>query len=198
MTSQPEPCGSNCKGSDWVFANSATEDKFACAVCISRYVREHYQEKKALFLPSLDALERALGDFKAGWKETRIAKMERIWKNDALEEQTALETLGRFCEAIDGEPQEEDGEALVTAKRGGARAKNAEPSIPLMVVESKTIRLKDAERKPTMTRKNQLPAPSSRKPVKERTTVENERGRKKASRLPVGPMSWRKQMEVVK
>lgn len=57
-------------------------------------------------MPSLDMLENALGGFKAGWKDKRIARMERVWKNDALEEQRALEKLGRYCEAVCTDPDE--------------------------------------------------------------------------------------------
>ncbi|KAM0713572.1 hypothetical protein Q7P37_010534 [Cladosporium fusiforme] len=187
MTSTPEPCGSNCKGSDWVFANTKTEDKFVCVICISRYVREHYQEKKALFLPSLDALENALGGFKAGWKEARIARMERIWKNDALEEQMALETLGRFCQAIATEPDEE-GEALFTIKRDVLATKDPVETVPLTnPADPEKDRLNTPVWKPMAMRKSQLPAPStsSKKPVDQKT-VERGRGREKTSRLPVG------------
>lgn len=194
MTSKPEPCGSNCKGSDWVFANARTDDKFACAICISRYVQEHYQEKKALFIPSLDALEMSLGGFKDGWKEARIAKMERVWKNDAIEEQMALETLGRFCEAIATGPEE--GEALVTIKREVLMTKKPVESVPSTTPpvrkDSKMGRLESPMRRPMSMRKSQLPAPSSSKLVKERKTLESERGREKPSRFPVGPRPSRK------
>lgn len=206
LTRTPEPCGSNCAGNDeWIFANSKTDARFACAVCISTYVREHYQEKKSLFVPSLDALERALGGFDEGWKEKRIERMERVWRNDMEEERRALEATGRGCEGIQAEPEEECEEVFVkkTTKSGGAVKTIKMPgklvaSTCLPVPnEVKTDRLKSSAQNSMGTKRSQLPAPSSksssssrsqsRKPIEEKKIVEGGRGKQMGSRLPVGP-----------
>lgn len=202
LTRTPEPCGSNCAGNDeWIFANAKTDARFACAVCISTYVREHYQEKKALFVPSLDALERALGGFEVGWKERRIERMERAWRNDMEEEKKALEETGRGCEGIRAEPEEEEGEEVVVKKVAEVKTMKtpgksvASTGLPVPK-EVKTDRLKSPAPKSMVMKKSQLPAPSSKssssrsqscKPVKEKKTVEGGRGKQMGSRLPVGP-----------
>jgi hypothetical protein len=107
MTRDVQLCGQNCEGSDSAFVNEKTRAKFACAVCISWYVHEHYRAKMGFFRASLVILEEAMGGFRDGWEEKRIGRMERVWKNDALEEQRALEKLGRRCEAVSSDPDEE-------------------------------------------------------------------------------------------
>lgn len=187
MTREPQPCGENCKGSHALFANSKkSSEKFACAVCISIYVREHYNAKKNLFLPSLDSLDWAFGGIKPGWKQERLARMERVWKNDALEEQLALETLGRYCEAINTSP---DDEALVTVDRATPSRESPPPkaaatSIPSTFPKSKAGRL-PAPAPKNAPKRSHLPTPSPMTPSKK--TVEDEGVKERRSRLPVGP-----------
>lgn len=191
MTKDVQLCGQNCRGSDSPFANKKTLNKFACAVCISKYVHEHYTAKKDLFLPSLDVLERMLGGFRAGWKEKRIARMERVWKNDALEEQRALEKLGRRCEPVSTDPDEEklvededsatpEVESPVEHTDLGART-----AATLSCVETKTDRLQTPVAKPLKS-KSQLPIPSSATTV-DKKAPESQRGGKRKTRIPVGP-----------
>lgn len=188
ITREPQPCGENCKGNHALFANSKEiSDKFACAVCISTYVREHYNAKKGLFVPSLDHFERALGGLEPGWKEQRLARMERIWKNDALEEQLALEALGRYCEVICTSPEDE---ALVVVdkalpSKGPSPPTPAAISIPSTLPKSKTGRLPAPVPKKTTPKKSHLPTPSHVTPGKK--TLEGEGSKERRSRLPVGP-----------
>lgn len=191
MTQDVQLCGQNCRGSDSPFANKKTRAKFVCAVCISKYVHEHYAAKKDLYLPSLDILERALGGFRAGWKEKRIAHMERVWKNDALEEQRALGKLGRRCEAVSTDPDEEklvedDGEATSEVESSQEHTDLSGRTIAtLSCVETKTDRLQVPLAKRPKSR-SQLPVPSSATAV-DKKAPESQRARKRTTRIPVGP-----------
>lgn len=169
-----------------MFANPKTKAKFVCAICISRYVQEHYAEKKALFLPSLDSLEVALGGFEPGWKDQRIARMERIWRNDALEEQTELEKLGRHCAAISFDPEEEGLMVIekVTPTAPSTTKAKAEMVVPHhATMQADRLRLPVAKSSP---KTSQLPAPTSLKAGNE-NVMESQRAMKKRSRIPVGP-----------
>lgn len=165
--------------------------KFACAVCISKYVHEHYTAKKDLFLPSLDVLERMLGGFRTGWKEKRIARMERVWKNDALEEQRSLEKLGRRCEPVSTDPDEEklvEDEESATPEvesPGEHTDLSARTAATLSCVETKTDRLQTPVAKPPKS-KSQLPVPSSATTI-DKKTPESHRASKRKTRIPVGP-----------
>jgi hypothetical protein len=178
MTRHVEPCGKNCKSTDSVFANTKTAAKFACAVCISKYAQEHYSAQKSLFVSSLDKLESSLGGFRPGWKAERVARMERVWKNDAVEEKKALEKLGRYCEVIPTDPEEE----LLVTPTEVAPVKDAPSQVP---VQSTGAQVKTARR--------QLPV--SKKPREKRQiptlqslmSVEDKRGKIGSSRIPVGP-----------
>lgn len=191
MTQDVQLCGQNCRGSDSPFANKKTQAKFACAVCISKYVHEHYTAKKDLFVPSLDMLETALGGFKAGWKEKRIARMGRVWKNDAIEEQRALEKLGRRCEAVFTDPDEEK----LVEDEGRATPEVESPAEPtdlsartvatLSCVETKTGRLGPAVVK-RLKGKSQLPVPSSATAVDQKAP-EGQRASRRRTRIPMGP-----------
>jgi hypothetical protein len=191
MTQDVQLCGQNCRGSDSPFANKKTRAKFVCAVCISKYVHEHYAAKKDLYLPSLDILERALGGFRAGWKEKRIARMERVWKNDALEEQRALEKLGRRCEAVSTDPDEEklvEDEGEATPQVGSSQEHtglSGRTVATLSCVETKTDRLQVPLAKRPKSR-SQLPVPSSATVV-DKKAPESQRARKRTTRIPVGP-----------
>lgn len=193
MTRDVQLCGQNCKGSDTSFANARTREKFVCAVCISRYVQEHYAAKKALFIPSLDKLENALGGFKAGWKDKRIARIERVWKNDALEEQRALEKLGRCCEAVFTDPDEVlvDVEGHTTP----ALEQSTEPAVEVRsdihpVANLKTSRLQIPV--PTEPKKkSQVPSLIPHTTINKKA-VESERTSKRTSRIPMGPRLPRK------
>ena len=191
MTQDVQLCGQNCRGSDSPFANKKTRAKFVCAVCISKYVHEHYAAKKDLYLPSLDILERALGGFRAGWKEKRIARMERVWKNDALEEQRALEKLGRRCEAVSTDPDEEklvedEGEATPEVESFQEHTDLSGRTVAtLSCVEIKTDRLQVPLAKRPKSR-SQLPVPSSATAV-DKKAPESQRARKRTTRIPVGP-----------
>jgi hypothetical protein len=172
MTTHVEPCGKNCKSTDSAFANTKTSAKFACAVCISKYVQEHYAARKALFVPSLDKLESALGGFKPGWKAERIARMDRVWKNDAVHERKALEKLGRFCEAIPTDPDEE---VLGTEV---APVKDASSQVLPTRAEAKTVRRRlPVSKKPK----------ERRQAAVEQKAVDGKRGKNGSSRIPVGP-----------
>ena len=190
MTKDVQLCGQNCRGSGSPFANKKTKAKFACAVCISKYVHEHYTAKKDLYIPSLDVLERALGGFRSGWKEKRIARMERVWKNDALEEQRALEKLGRRCEAVSTDPDEEK---LVEGDEGAppeveSSAENTDLSArtveTLSRVETKMERLQIPVAKRPKS-KSQLPVPLSA--TIDKKAPESQRASKRKTRIPVGP-----------
>jgi hypothetical protein len=191
MTQDVQLCGQNCRGSDSPFANKKTQAKFACAICISKYVHEHYAAKKGLFLPSLDMLETALGGFKAGWKDKRIARMERVWKNDALEEQRALEKLGRHCEALSTDPDEEklvgdEGSATPEVESPVEHTDlSARTVATLSYVETKTGRLGIPVAKQPKG-KSQLPVPSSATIV-DKKAPEGRRPRTGTTRIPVGP-----------
>ena len=191
MTRDIQICGQNCRGSDSPFANKKAKAKFACAVCISKYVHEHYTAKKDLYIPSLDVLERALGGFGAGWKEKRIARMERVWKNDALEEQRALEKLGRRCEAVCTDPDEEKlveddegapSEVESSAEHTDFRARTVET---LSHVETKTYRLQIPVAKRPKS-KSQLPVPLSATTM-DKKAPESQRASKRKTRIRVGP-----------
>lgn len=169
-----------------MFANPKTKAKFVCAVCISKYVQEHYAERKALFLPSLDSLEVALGGFEPGWKDQRIARMERIWRNNALEEQTELEKLGRHCAAIPFDPEEE---VLVVIEKGTPTEPSTTKAKAEMVVPHHAMMRPDRLRPPVAKgspKRSQLPTSTSLKAGKE-NVVESQRAMKKSSRIPVGP-----------
>jgi hypothetical protein len=191
MTKDVQLCGQNCRGSDSPFANKKTKAKFACAVCIFKYVHEHYTAKKDLYIPSLDVLERALGGFRAGWKEKRMAHMERVWKNDALEERRALEKLGRRCEAVSTDPDEEklvEDEERATPEVDSP-AENTDLSArtieTLSSVETKTGRLQTpVVKRPKI--KSRLPVPSSATTVDKKVS-ENQRTGKRKTRIPAGP-----------
>ena len=179
MTRHVESCGKNCKSTDSAFANTKTAAKFACAVCISKYAHEHYSAQKSLFVASLDKLESALGGFRPGWKAERVARMERVWKNDAVEERKALEKLGRYCEVIPTDPEEE---VLVTPTEV-APVKDASSWVPLQSTraEVKTVR-------------RQLPVSKKAKEKRQIPTLrslvsaeESKRGKIGSSRIPVGP-----------
>jgi hypothetical protein len=191
MTRDVQLCGQNCRGSDSPFSNKKTKAKFACAVCISKYVHEHYTAKKDLYIPSLDVLERALGGFKAGWKEKRIARMERVWKNDALEEQRALEKLGRRCEAVSTDPDEEklvedeEGATVEVESSADHTDLSARTVETLSHVEAKTDRLQIPVAKQPKS-KSQLPVPSSATTVGKKAP-ESQRAGKRKTRIPVGP-----------
>jgi hypothetical protein len=191
MTQDVQLCGQNCRGSDSPFANKKTKAKFACAVCISKYVHEHYTAKKDLYIPSLDVLERALGGFRAGWKEKRIARMERVWKNDALEEQRALEKLGRRCEAVSRDPDEEklvedEGRATPEVESPAEHTDlSARTVATLSCVETKTGRLQSPVAKRPQS-KSQLPVPSSAR-MGGKKASESQRAGKRTTRIPVGP-----------
>jgi hypothetical protein len=191
MTKDVQLCGQNCRSSDSPFANKKTKARFACVVCISKYVHEHYTAKKDLYIPSLDVLERALGGFRAGWKEKRIARMKRVWKNDALEEQRALEKLGRRCEAVSTDP---DDEKLVEDEERAtpeveSPAENVDLSArtveTLSSLEAKTGRLQIPEVRRSEI-KSQLPLTSSATPV-DKEVLESQRAGKRKTRIPVGP-----------
>ena len=191
MTRDVQLCGQNCRGSDSPFANKKARSKFVCAVCISKYVHEHYAAKKNLYLPSLDVLERALGGFRAGWREKRIARMERVWKNDALEEQRALEKLGRRCEPVSTDPDEEkliedEGRATPEVESPAEHtALSARTAVTLSYVEIEKDRLQIPVAKRLKSR-SQLPVPSSATAV-DRKAPESQRARKRTTRIPVGP-----------
>jgi hypothetical protein len=183
MTRHVESCGKNCKSTDAAFANTKTAAKFACAVCISKYVHEHYSAQKSLFASSLDKLEIALGGFRSGWKVERIARMERVWKNDAVEERKALERLGRYCEVIPTDPEEE---VLVTPTEV-APVKDASSQVPAQSTraEVKTVRRQlPVSKKPK--EKRQVPTLQSCVTV-EKNSVDGKRGKIGSSRIPVGP-----------
>jgi len=191
MTQDVQLCGQNCRGSDSPFANKKTRTKFACAVCISKYVHEHYAAKKDLYLPSLDVLERALGGFRAGWKEKRIARMERVWKNDALEEQRALEKLGRRCGPVSTDPDEEklvENERTATPEVESPQEHtdlSGRTIATLSCVETKKDRLQTpVAKRPTS--RSQLPVPSSATAV-DKKAPESQRAKKRTTRIPVGP-----------
>ena len=176
MTTHVEPCGQNCQSTDSAFANTKTAAKFACAVCVSKYVQEHYAAQKSLFVPSLDKLESALGGFKTGWKAERIARMDRVWKNDALEERRTLEKLGRRCEAIPTDPEE-----VFFTPSEVAPVKDASSQVPSnhpTRAEVKTVRRR---------------LPVSKKPKEKRqasveeNAVDGKREKNGSSRIPVGP-----------
>jgi hypothetical protein len=195
MTRDVQLCGQNC--SDSAFANKKTQAKFVCATCISRYVHEHYAAKKSLFIPSLDMLEKALGGFREGWKEKRIARMDRVWKNDALEEQRALEKLGRCCEAVPTDPDEEKlvedeeeriSKLLTPAVEAPVEVQTA--ALPVPRAETKTGRLRIPMAKQTISKSQ--PATSSSAPVVDKNAVESQREVKKRTRIPVGPKLPRK------
>jgi hypothetical protein len=176
MTTQVEPCGKNCKSTDSAFANTKTAAKFACAVCISKYVQEHYAAQKSLFVPSLDKLESALGGFKPGWKAERIARMDRVWKNDAVQERKALEKLGRFCEAIPTDPDEEVlGTEVAPVKDASSQVQSNLPTR----AESKTVR----RRLPV----SKKPKERRQAAVEEKAVVDGKRGKNGSSRIPVDP-----------
>jgi hypothetical protein len=191
MTRDVQLCGQNCRGSDSPFANKKTKAKFACVVCISKYVHEHYTAKKDLYIPSLDVLERAFGGFRAGWKEKRVARMERVWKNDALEEQRALEKLGRRCEAVSTDPDEEklvedeEGATLKVEWSADHTDLSARTVETLSHVENKTDRLQIPVAKQPKS-KSQLPVPSSATRV-DKKAPESQRAGKSKTRIPVGP-----------
>lgn len=191
MTQDVQLCGQNCQGSDSPFANKKTRAKFVCAVCISKYVHEHYAAKKDLYLPSLDVLERALGGFRAGWKEKRIARMERVWKNDALEEQRALEKLGRRCEPVSTDPDEEklvEDERTATPEVESPQEHtdlSGRTVATLSCVETKKDRLQTPVAKRPKSR-SQLPVLSSATAV-DKKAPESQRARKRTTRIPVGP-----------
>jgi hypothetical protein len=177
MTTHVEPCGKNCQSADSAFANTKTAAKFACAVCISKYVQEHYAAQKSLFVPSLDKLESALGGFKPGWKAERIARMDRVWKNDAVQERKALEKLGRFCEAIPTDPEEEMlgiPSEVAPVKDASSQVQSNRPTR----AEVKTVRRRlPVSKKPK----------GKRQTVVEEKVVDGERGKNGSSRIPVGP-----------
>lgn len=193
MTRDVQLYGQNCKGSDTSFANARTREKFVCVVCISRYVQEHYAAKKALFIPSLDKLENALGGFKAGWKDKRIARIERIWKNDALEEQMALEKLGRCCEAVFTDPDE-----VLVDVEGHTTPALEQSTKPAVENRSDTRPVTDLKTGhlqipvPTGPRKkSQLPSLTPEMTIK-KNTVESGGTSKRTTRIPMGPMLPRK------
>lgn len=195
MTRDVQLCGQNCKNSDSSFANKKTQAKFGCAICISRYVHEHYAAKMALLIPSLDMLEAALGGFPDGWKEKRIGRMERVWKNDALEEQRALEKLGRRCDAVSTDPEEE--KIVDEEEKAALDGRDGEPSAPAEVhsamfprTESRTGRLQIPVPKETKS-KSQLIAPSQ-KVTDNKKAVEGPKEDKRRTRIPVGPKLPRK------
>jgi hypothetical protein len=191
MTQDVQLCGQNCRGSDSPFANKKTEAKFACAVCISKYVHEHYAAKRDPSLPSLDMLETALGGFKAGWKRKRIARMERVWKNDVLEEQRALEKLGRHCEAVSTDPDEEklvedEGRATPEVESPVEHTDlSARTVATISSVETKTGRMKTPATRQCKG-KSQLPVPSFATTIDKKASV-CQRARKRTTRIPVGP-----------
>jgi len=192
MTQDVQLCGQNCRGSDSPLVNKKTKSKFACAVCVSKYVHEHYAAKRDLFLPSLDVLERALGGFRAGWKEKRIARMERVWKNDALEEQRALEKLGRRCEAVSTDPDEkklveEEGIATPEDESSAEYADlGARTVATLSCVENKKGRLQTPVIKRPKS-KSQLPVPSSATAIDKKASESQRAPSKRTTRIPVGP-----------
>lgn len=191
MTQDVQLCGQNCLGSDSPFANKKTRSKFVCAVCISKYVHEHYAAKKNLYLPSLDVLERALGGFRTGWREKRVARMERVWKNDALEEQRALEKLGRRCEPVSTDPDEEkliedEGRATPEVESSAEHTDlSARTAATLSYVEIKKDRLQIPVAKRSKSR-SQLPIASSTTAV-DKKAPESQKARNRATRIPVGP-----------
>ena len=158
---------------------------------MTRDVHEHYAAKKNLYRPSLDVLERALGGFRAGWREKRIARMERVWKNDALEEQRALEKLGRRCEPVSTDPDEEkliedEGRATPEVESPAEHtALSARTAVTLSYVEIEKDRLQIPVAKRLKSR-SQLPVPSSATAV-DRKAPESQRARKRTTRIPVGP-----------
>jgi hypothetical protein len=179
MTRHVESCGKNCKSTDAAFANTKTTAKFACAVCMSKYVHEHYSAQKSLFVSSLDKLEIALGGFRVSWKAERIARMERVWKNDAGEERKALEKLGRYCEVIPTDPDEE---VLLITPTEVAPVKDASFQVP---VQANTVKRQlPVSKKPK--EKRQIPTLQSLVSVEENSGA-GKRGKIGSSRIPVGP-----------
>lgn len=100
LTSEPEACGANCLGSGTEYANERSTERYICAVCISRSVREHYGARRTLFMENLDRLEQNVGGFQTGWKAERLARMEAVWESEAIEQLLELSELGRRCMAI--------------------------------------------------------------------------------------------------
>lgn len=180
MTRHVESCGKNCKSTDAAFANTKTAAKFACAVCISKYVHEHYSAQKSLFASSLDKLEIALGGFRPGWKAERIARMERVWKNNAVEERKALEKLGRYCEVIPTDPDEE----VLVVPTEVAPVKDASSRLPTRAEVKTGRRQLPVSKKPK--EKRQIPTLQSRVSV-EKNSGDGKRGKIGSSRIPVGP-----------
>ena len=184
MITRVELCGKNCRNSDSAFANSRTATTYACAVCITKHLQEQHSTKKSLFVSSLDKLESALGGFRAGWKAERIARMERIWKNDAVEERKALKKLGMHCEVIPTDPEEETlvvPTEVAPTKDASPQVQSSLPSRP----EVKTVRRSIPVSKKHKG-KRQVPTSSSSVPV-EGKAVGSKRGKFGSSRIPVGP-----------
>jgi hypothetical protein len=184
VTRHVERCGENCKSTESAFASTKTAAKFACAVCISKYVQEHYSAQKSMSVPSLDKLEKALGGFRPGWKAERIARMERVWKNDAVQERKALEKLGRYCEAIPTDPDEE----LLVVPTEVAPMKEALDLVQSTRAEAKTARRQlPVLKKPK--EKRQIPILQSLISVEKSSGdgKAGKTGKTGSSRIPVGP-----------
>jgi len=184
MTARVELCGKNCKASDSVFANSRTAAKYACAVCITKHLQEQHSNKKSLLVSSLDKLESALGGFRPGWKAERIARMERVWKNDAVEERKALEKLGRHCEVIPTDPEEETLVHTTEVTPMNEAPSQVQSSLPSRAGKKATRRQIPVSKKPK--EKRQAPASASSIPVDDKV-VDGKKGKVGSSRIPVGP-----------
>lgn len=149
LTSEPQTCGANCLGSGTEYANDRTAERFMCAVCIFRSVRDHYQARRSLFITSLDRLEQSIGGFKTGWKGERLARMAAVWRSEAIEGLTELSQLGRHCIAISVEDDLDF--ALTTGlSAGSSDVQTSDPaeSSALSVTAPRSVR---ASRLPTPT-----------------------------------------------
>ena len=119
----------------------------------------------------------------------RYARMERVWKNDALEEQRALEKLGRYCEAVCTDPDEVlvDVERSITTETGPSKG-------PLVEVHSDSQSATGGFQIPMLTktvRHSQLPIPASQATY-DKKAVNSERASNKTTRIPMGPRTPRK------
>lgn len=107
ITTNPELCASNCKGSFSAHANPKGLDQaFACLACIVRAQQAKNAAKVQSFKEELEQV--AISTNKPNpeqWIEAKVGFMQQAWKDLESEEMVAEAKASRYCYPVYVEPE---------------------------------------------------------------------------------------------